>query len=250
MDVGCSMFGVGCFRSSGRRCEAHHKIEAGGEFADTRAFNRREIHRDCGARFRIFDVHVDAVLFVLRLAFDVALRRPLVASLHFDGVMNVPRALRIQCGFDRAEIIFAGRAGQEAAKALEIRVALRVRVFGVQINSVVVHLPDFHKRVANRIAFGVQDPSAQVRDLAHRGRDAVVDNDEVVVGVERQFVGIERSFGLFRRDEEFLGERAGNGKQRGAQAQAAQESAAVLIQVNLMVEVDGVHGFFFVLVEV
>ena len=62
--------------------------------------------------------------------------------------------------------------------------------------AVVVALPNLDDCVAERLAIGVENPAAEVRDLADRGRDAVVDEEQIVVGIERQLVGIERPLGL------------------------------------------------------
>jgi len=61
----------------------------GGEFADSRAGYRGEIHRHRGARLGILDFPVDAVALILRLALDVALRGPLFASFHFEREVDV-----------------------------------------------------------------------------------------------------------------------------------------------------------------
>ena len=71
-----------------------------------------------------------------------------------------------------------------------------------------VDLPDLDEGVADRVAPGVEDPAAQVGDLADGRRDAVVDDQQVVVGVERQLVGIERPLGLGRRPDQLVGEDA------------------------------------------
>ena len=105
-------------------------------------------------------------MFILPLASNVALRGPLFATLHLDGKMNVPRAAGIQSWLDRAEIVFAGGTSKEPAETLKILVAPRVIVAaGMQINSVVIDLPDFNQRIAYGGAFRVEDASAEVRDL-------------------------------------------------------------------------------------
>ena len=110
------------------------------------------------------------------------------------------RAAGVGDGLDRAEVVFAGRAGQEPAEALEVRVALVAALVavGVEVDAVGVALPDLDDGVADRVALGVEDAAGQVRDLADGRRDGVVDDDQVVVGVERQLVGVERPLGLAR----------------------------------------------------
>src|SRR6266568_3293543 len=197
---------------SGFRRESHHDVESGGQFADARAFDGREIHRHRRARLWVTDFLINAVALILRLAFDVTLRRPLLAPFHFDREVNVPCASRVEHGLDGAKIVFAAGAGQEPAKALEVFVALRVSVTTVQIDPMVVHLPDFHQRVPYRIAFRVEDAPAQVRDFPNRRSDAVVDDDEVVVCVERQVVRIEWPLRLSGRADEFVAKGAGHGE--------------------------------------
>src|SRR5262245_16317996 len=124
---------------SGLRCESHHDVKSGGEFADARAFDGREIHGHRGARLRIRDRLVNPVTLILWLAFDVTLRRPLLAPLHLDREMDVPRASRVKHRLDGAKIVFAAGAGQKAAEALKVFFSLCVRVAAVQIDAVIVH---------------------------------------------------------------------------------------------------------------
>ena len=99
--------------------------------------------------------------------------------------MNVPRAAGIQRRLDRAEIVLAAGAGEEPPKPLEVRVSPGMIVAaGVQIDPVVVNLPNLNQSIANGVALGVEDASAQVRDFSDRRRDAIVDNDQVIVRVE------------------------------------------------------------------
>src|SRR5438093_8211897 len=141
---------------------------------------------------------------------------------------------------DGAEYILAGGTGEEAAETLEVCITLlAVAAPTVDIGSIVVALPDFNQRIANRIAVRVEYASAQPGDLAHGGRHAVVDDNQVIVCVERQVVGVERPFGLLRRANEFLGKCAGKGQYHRAQRQATQEEAAVLQEI-WMVQIHGV----------
>ena len=185
--------------SSSLRRKSHHDVELCRQFSDARAFDGRKIHGDRGARLGIFDSLENTVALILRLALNVALRGPFLAALHFDREVNVPGAPGIKHRLDGAEIVFAAGAGEEAAKALEVLVARRVSVAAVQIDAVVVHLPDFDQGVADGRAARIEDAAAQVGDLADGRSDAVVDDDQVVVRVERQVIRIERAFGLPRR---------------------------------------------------
>ena len=64
---------------------------------------------------------------------------------------------RVGHRLDRAEIVLAGRAGQEAAEALKIGVELGA-IFDVilEVGPVAIALPDLDDRIADRVAFGVQ----------------------------------------------------------------------------------------------
>src|SRR5207249_833298 len=155
---------------SGFGGKSQHDVKSGGQFADARPLDRGEIHNHGLTRLGVFDSSEDTVALVLRLAFDVTLCGPLLAALHFEGEMNVPRAARVQHRLDGAEIILAGGACEEAAEPLEILVAPRVIVAArVQVDSVAVHLPDLDQHVADRAAPGVEDAPAEVRDLPDRG---------------------------------------------------------------------------------
>src|SRR5439155_18236008 len=174
------------------RREPEHDVEFGGQLPDSRAFDRREIDGHGIPCSRVLDAHINPVTFVLRLAFDVTLSGPLVASLHFNGEMNVAGASGVEHRFDGAEVVFTRRASQKASESLEVRVARGVFVAAVQINAVVVHLPDLDECVADGLSFGVQDTSFEVGDLTDGGVECVVDNDVVVVGVEREVIGVGR----------------------------------------------------------
>ena len=137
-------------------------------------------------------------------------------------------AARIRHGLDRAEKIFARGARAEAPEALEIFVAfLGVARAGVEIRAAVIALPDFHERIANRRAAGVEDASAEIRDFADRGRERVVHDEQIVVGIEREVIRVKWPFGLRRCVEEFLGECAGDGEEREAKSAPGEEAAAV-----------------------
>src|SRR5262249_39329340 len=103
---------------------AEHYIEAGGQFADARVLDRGKVHDDGSAGFRVANAGVDEIALVGRLSFDIALRGQQVFCAFLDLEVDVGRAPGVLNRFDRAEIIFAARSGQEPAEALEIGVAL------------------------------------------------------------------------------------------------------------------------------
>jgi hypothetical protein len=150
--------------------------------------------------------------------------------------MDVRRAAGIRHRLDRAEVVFAAGAGEESAVALEVAIATAgVAAAGVQVDAVSVGLPDLDDRVADRLAARVEDAAGQVRDLADRGGDMLVHNDQVVVGIERQMIGIEGPFGLPRRAEQLFGEGAASEQARrderaGCQTKSGQETATRIIR--------------------
>ena len=93
----------------------------------------------------------------------------------------------------------------------------------MQVRPVVVALPDFDERVADRRALHVEDLAREVGDGADGGGDRVVDDDQVVVGVERQLVGVERPLGLIGRLRQRLGERPADGVRAHSQRAGSKE---------------------------
>ena len=132
--------------------------------------------------------------------------------------MDVRCATGIRHGLDGAEEILARAAGEEAAEALEVRVALGLVApgAGVEINSGRVALPNLNRGVADGRAARGEQAATEPGDFTDGGREAVVDGDEVVVRVERELVGIERPLGLLGRERELLGEEARHGAERGS----------------------------------
>src|SRR4030095_6344857 len=63
------------------------------------------------------------------------------------------------------------------------------------------------------------------RDLAHRRREAVVDNDQVIVRVQREPVRVERSLRHGRGSEQLFGKSAARGQVRRPHRQATYEEA-------------------------
>ena len=97
--------------------ETQHEVEFRTQFADPRACQRREFHGDGGALLLIADASPNAVLFISRVAFDVALGREKFFAVPFHLVVDVRRSAWIGHGLDGAEQVLAARAGDESAKA-------------------------------------------------------------------------------------------------------------------------------------
>ena len=148
-------------------------------------------------------------------------RWPLPLELEVD----VGRAAGIGDRLHGAEVILAAGAGHEAAKALEVGVALGVAVGRVQVHAVAVDLPDFDQRVADGIAGRIEHTAGEVRHFADGGRDAVVDDQQVVVGVERQAIGVERAFGLCGGQLECFGEGAADVPERQGKSGSCNSGA-------------------------
>lgn len=93
----------------------------------------------------------------------------------------------------------------------------------MDIGAVVIGLPDLDQRITYRVAVFVEDATGQPSDLADRGRDAVIHDNQIIIGIERQMIGVERSLGLLRRARQCLSESARHREQRGTQGYLAEE---------------------------
>src|SRR6476469_7928093 len=111
-------------RASSLRRRAKHNVEPRRQLADTGVLDRREIDRDRLAGLWVGDAAVDEVAIVGPRPLDVALRRQQLLAPFADLEVDMRRAAGIGDRLDRAEIVFAARAGQETAEALEVGVAL------------------------------------------------------------------------------------------------------------------------------
>src|SRR5205807_10342095 len=134
---------------------------------DARSGYWAERHGDGLLGLRITDALIDAIPHVTGGSFDEELRGPRLLSLQLDFVVDVSRlAPVIRDRLERAEVILAGRSGQEAAETLEVRVeAARRRAALPEVHTGVVDLPDLDHGVLDRAAMSVQQASAEVRDL-------------------------------------------------------------------------------------
>src|SRR5262245_27961617 len=125
--------------------------------------------------------------------------------------MNVRRSARIRDGLDSAENIFAGRAGDVTAEALEIRVALiGVPCLAVKIRAILVTLPDLDRGIADGLTVRIKNLSTHPGDFADCGSDAVINDQEIIISIEWKLIGIKRAFGLAWRPHQFFSEEAGN----------------------------------------
>src|SRR5271157_559225 len=214
--------------SSGPRRRAEDDVEPRGQLADPRALDGGEFHRELLAPLRRRGPPVDPVALVARVPLDEALRRQLDFIILPDLEVDVgSRPPRVRDRLDGPEVVFAGRAGQEAAEPLEVGVVLvPVLQVGPEVRPVAVALPDLDDRVADRVALGIEDLAAEVRDFAHSGSDGIVDDEQVVVGVEGELGRVERALLNARGTFQLLGEGASGRERGGAKGQRAEEPSA------------------------
>ena len=181
------------------RCPAQDDVEVSGELADFGILERLEISEDQFAVDQVANAVVNAVGSIARMSAHEQLCREqfVIALQHLH--MNVrSRPTGIRHRLDCAEAELARLAGREVAEALKVLVLLtrlRPAVGRVQVHRVRVALPNFDRRIANRLPLGVENAPRQMRDLADRRSDRVVDDQQIVVFVERQLVGIKRPLG-------------------------------------------------------
>ena len=95
---------------------------------------------------------------------------------------------------DGTEIVLALRVSQEAAVALEVRiVAGWLAPFGVH-DDAVLSTCQIDERVSDWLSSHRQHTARQMRDLADRRCNRIVDNQQIVVRVQGHLVGIEGTF--------------------------------------------------------
>src|SRR5438094_1425827 len=152
---------------SHHRRESQHDIKFSGQLSDARTLDWRKINNYRLTGFGIFNVFQDAIAFIEWFALYVTLRRPLFAALHFDRIMDMSRTPGIGHWLNRAKIVFAGRTGHEPAEALEVSITLCLILVRVEIDSVIVHLPNFHQCVPDWIAAPIQNAARKMGDLNH-----------------------------------------------------------------------------------
>jgi hypothetical protein len=174
--------------NSGLRAVAQNDVPSCGKLSHLRALDRREIQAESLVPLGIAapDTAKLTISLVPRVALDETFGRQQLLVPLPDSRVNVRRrAASVRDRLDRPEVVFAGRAREEAAVSLEIRVELFVAL-GVllEIGPIPIALPDFDDGIAERVALGVEEPAAQVCDLADGGGDRVVDDEQVVVGIK------------------------------------------------------------------
>lgn len=178
-------------------CEAEHDVKYRAEFAGFGFRDWREIYRYRSAGFFVLDAHEHHVLIIALVSLDVALRHQQLFALGFDFEMNVRRAARITDRFDGAEQVFTFTPREKSSETLEIFVAfIRAHALAVEISTFVIALPNFYFRAPHRLTFGIEDSTAEVGDLAERGAEGIVENEQIIISIERQVIRIKGAFRL------------------------------------------------------
>src|SRR5436190_6120510 len=104
----------------------------------------------------------------------------------------------------------------------------------MSIDTVVIHLPDFNQRIANRIAAAIQNAPGEMGNLAGCRSEGVIHQDQIIIRIKGQFVGIKRSFCLARCAQQFLSESARDGKQERASREAFEKTSAIMKKAKMV----------------
>ena len=110
---------------------------------------------------------------------------------------------------------------------MKIAVARAVAIVGVEIDAVIIDLPDFDEGIAHRLAGSAKNAAGQMGYLAQCRRERIVDNDQIVVGVQRQLVGIERALGQSRRDGQLFGPGSPGKRSGGRQGKPFEQTPPI-----------------------
>ncbi len=172
----------------------------------------------------VLDIAEDSIRGIEFVALDVALGGEEVLGVATDLEVDVRGAARVGDGFDGAEVVFTGGAGEEASVALEVGVAFGlVAVLGVAVDAIAVGLPDFDQGIADGVATVVEEAPAEVGDLADGWGEGIVEDEKVVVGIEGEMIGVEGAFRLGGGLGEFIGEGSGDGEPGGGGQEGAMD---------------------------
>ena len=101
------------------------------------------------------------------MPFDVELSCQYAFAMRAYGDMNVRRTTGVGHWLDGPKIVLTFRIREKSTVALEVLVLIGSvgRIPGVDLYSIIVHLPDFDEGIANRIAFQVQDTTRKLSDF-------------------------------------------------------------------------------------
>ena len=84
----------------------------------------------------------------------------------------------------------------------------------MEIDALVIYLPDLDHGVAERLSLGIRDDSAEVGDGPDRGCDTIIDDEEIIVGIEGKLVRVEWPLRVAGSAGEGLGEGSRDSKER------------------------------------
>lgn len=188
--------------------DAENDVERHGKLSNARILNRLEFCQQQLPGFLVSRTSVNPIALVLFVALDQHLRGVDALAILADREVNVRRAAGVGNRLDGSEIIDPAGIGEEPPVALEIRVAfpLVVRVPTVQVDAMVIHLPDLHHRIPDRTSVGRQNSAAQVGDFSQCRSDRVIEDDQVIVCIQRHLVRVERTFRHLGRGSQFFSE--------------------------------------------
>ena len=112
--------------------------------------------------------------------------------------MNVGRATWIWHGSDRPERVSAVLICSSASATLKALFdpATATIIFGMQIDAIVVHLPDLDDSSRKNSAMCVADLALDMENLAHSLRIDPGYNDQIVIDITLPLDRIKRAFGL------------------------------------------------------
>src|SRR5207247_426614 len=143
----------------------------GAQLINPRALHRRKIYRYRFPCLGIANAAIDAIFFVCRMAFDVALGSPLLHSLGLECKVNVRAAAGVGNGFYCPEVRFSARAGEKSPESLEILIPfITIGRAAVQIGAVVIHLPDFDEHISQRFSVTVEYSTGEMSYFTDGGR--------------------------------------------------------------------------------
>lgn len=214
--------------------QTEDEIELGAEF--TRFGIRNRCKLDHEVLRRISHPLEQTIFGIPRITVDETLGCEDTLVLEVNSDMNVRSARPIGHGLDRPKIIAAIPRRHEAAKSLEVGIALRpleTAILGVNVGPLVIDLPDFDTGIRNRVSFHIGHRAMKVRDGPDGRGDLIIDSDEIIVGIKGKLIGIKWPLGHGGRDCQSLGKSSGDGEQSsGTKNGTTEKVTTVTLQTS------------------
>jgi hypothetical protein len=226
------------------RGESHYEVEPGREFADLGSIKGLEGHGDEFLQLGVPTAEslVEKVVGVLFFTLDVELSGKEALVPVGDCNMDVRGASGIGRRFDGAEVIVTLGICKKATIALEVLVPLVLSVgLGMEVDTLVVDLPDLDDGIADRLTLGVQHNAGEVTNGTDCGGDLVVDDEEIVIGIEGKVVRVERPLRVPGCAGESLRKGAGYGEEGGGSCEGAAKKVAAVAGWATCDGIDGSH---------